>query len=381
MPQADSKNSSEQEQQRNSQTVAYSTSYAQQIEDDTIDFYEICLVLWKRKWIVIAVTILAAISSVFYALQQQHIYKAKALILPPETKDILSMSVLVLQQTRGGKTFKNNGLNITSDSVFKKFIKNLKSRNLHKKFIYEYNLMELLAPVRTPETRNEEIYSGFSRLIKIKEKEGISSISIESQNAEIAAQWINDLIEFVDKETVNMLVDDLRNSIENQIREVEYKISSKRQMAKQRREDQIQRYSEAAKIAEELGIKRRVDATNIIQNTQMNVDIATATTPLYYLGHEALESEISVLRKRSSDDPFIKGLRDLQEQLVLLNSIKYDKENMTSVQIDQAAYPPNIPIRPSRKKIVLISTLVGVFSGIFLVFLIEFVGNQRKKHS
>ena len=85
-------------------------------------------------------------------------------------------------------------------------------------------------------------------------KDGFTSLSIELHDAEIAAKWVNDFIEFVDKETVAILVEDLKNSIENKIREIEYTIKSKRQMAKKRREDQITRYEEAASIAQNLGI-------------------------------------------------------------------------------------------------------------------------------
>ena len=131
----------------------------------------------------------------------------------------------------------------------------------------------------------------------------------------------------------------------------------------------------------QLGIIGRVDATNIIQNTQMNVDIATATTPLYYLGLEALATEISILRNRQSDDPFIVGLRDLQEELALLKSIEFDKENMSAVHIDQAAYQSKHRFKPDRKLIVSLATIVGLFSGIFLAFFVEFVQKQRKKHT
>tara|TARA_B100001123_G_scaffold1228_1_gene1693 strand:- start:238 stop:597 length:360 start_codon:yes stop_codon:yes gene_type:complete len=91
-----------------------------------------------------------------------------------------------------------------------------------------------------------------------------------------------------------------------------------------------------------LGTKRRVDATNIIQNTQMNVDISTATTPLYYHGFEALSSEISVLESRKSDDPFISGLRDLQEELALLRSIAFDKKKYTSNTYQSSCFSTQI---------------------------------------
>jgi uncharacterized protein involved in exopolysaccharide biosynthesis len=54
---------------------------------------------------------------------------------------------------------------------------------------------------------------------------------------------------------------------------------------------------------------------------------------------------------------------------------------MSTVNIDQPAYPTKNPIRPNRRMIVQITTVVGFISAIFLVFFVEFVHNQRKKHS
>jgi len=322
------------------------------------------------------VTVVTALGSVVYALVQPRIYKAEALLLPPKVKDVLSSNVFGLQIN---DTKEHISTDISVDDVFSKFKRNLNSRTLHKKFIQENGLIEFLAPDRTTETRNEDIYQRFSKLITLGEENGITSLSIELHDAEIAAQWVNDLIEFVDKETITMLVDDLRNSIANQIRDIEYTIASKRQMAKQRREDKILRYKEASIIAMQLDIADRIDTTNVVQNNRLN--ITTTNIPLYYRGYRALNAEIEYLNNRKSDDPFISGLRDLQEQLALLRSIKFDQEKMTAVHIDQAAYPPNSPIKPNRRLIVSLATVVGLFSGIFLAFFIEFVQNQSKKHS
>ncbi len=88
MPQADSKNSSGQEQQQTAQTFQNPYSYPQNFEDDTIDLYELCLSLWKRRWLVIALTVVVALGSIVYSLQLQLIYKAEALLLPPQQKDV-----------------------------------------------------------------------------------------------------------------------------------------------------------------------------------------------------------------------------------------------------------------------------------------------------
>ena len=107
----------------------------------------------------------------------------------------------------------------------------------------------------------------------------------------------------MDFETISMAVENMRITITNQIRDIEYKIASKRHMAKQRREDQILILKEAIIIARSLGVKERVDATNVVQNNQLN--ISTSTIPLYYRGFRALNAEKQKLEKRKTDDPFI----------------------------------------------------------------------------
>ncbi len=382
MPKTESNTAAEKEQPQALQTMTYVPQYAQPVEDDTIDLYELWITLWSKKWLVIGVTVIAALVSVVYALLQPPVYKAEALLLPPKAKDVKSVNLTLNEADSSGKGEKQlrRVSGMTVSEAFGTFKKNLSSRSLQKKFIDEHSLMDVLAPDRTPETRDIEILESFAEMIKIGDKGGFS-VSVESTDPEFAAKLVNDFVSFFDLATVRGMVSDAKNNIEEQILDIEYSIASKRQMAKQRREDQVVRYQEAYKIASSLGIKRRVDATNIIQNTQMNVDIATASTPLYYLGIEALSAEIEILQNRASDDPFISGLRDLQELLGLLRSFKIYGKGMHSVSIDQAAYPPKNRIKPNRRLIVSLGTVVGLFLGIFLVFFVSFIQNQKEAHS
>ncbi len=48
--------------------------------------------------------------------------------------------------------------------------------------------------------------------------------------------------------------------------------------------------------------------------------------------------KISILRKRNSDDAFIPGLRDLQEKIARLRSIRVDEVDVHAVAIDQATF-------------------------------------------
>ena len=316
----------------------------------------------------IGVAAVAALGSVVFALLQTPVYKAEAHLKPPKAQDVQSLNVQGVQGVQGVK-------GVSAVDVFKAFKINLSSRILQKKFIKEYGLIEVLVPGSTTETRNEDIYEGFSELFKIDD----NSISIERDDPEVAAQWVNDYIKFMDTETISLLVGNMRNSITNSIRDIEYSIGSKRQMAKQRREDQINLLKEASSIAVKLGFKDRVDARNVVQNNQP--DISASTTPLYYRGYRALNAEMLMLKSRKSDDPFIIGLRDLQESLALLRSIKIPDEGLHAVTIDQAAYPPTNRIKPNRRLIVSLGTVVGLFLGILLVFFVSFVQKQKEAHS
>ncbi|MBT5833965.1 MAG: hypothetical protein HOH83_04035 [Deltaproteobacteria bacterium] len=374
MPITDSKPTSDNPQTQAPQNVQYAAPYPQQFEDDTIDLYELWITLWNKKWLVIAVTVIAALVSVVYVLLAPQIYKAEALLLPPSATDVKSINLRGVQGTQGTQGTQG----VSSAEAFASFKTNLSSRSLQKKFIEKYDLLDILAPNRTPETRDIEILESFSKMMKIENKGGFS-ISMESNDPVFAAKLVNDYVGFFDLETVLQLVSDARNSIQEQIVDIEYKIASKRQMAKQRREDQILRFEEATVIARKLEIKDRVDTNTIVQNNQLN--ISTSNTPLYYRGFKALNAEIVFLNNRKSDDPFIAGLRDLQERLALLRSFKFSIKGMHSVHIDQAAYPPKHRIKPNRRLIVSLGTVVGLFLGIFLVFFVSFIQNQKEAHS
>ena len=101
MPITDSKPTSDNPQTKAPQNVQYAAPYPQQFEDDTIDLYELWITLWNKKWLVIVVTVIAALGSVVYALLQPPIYKAEALLLPPKAKDVLSLNVQGVQGVQG----------------------------------------------------------------------------------------------------------------------------------------------------------------------------------------------------------------------------------------------------------------------------------------
>ncbi|MEO3865735.1 Wzz/FepE/Etk N-terminal domain-containing protein [Rheinheimera fenheensis] len=52
------------------------------VADDEIDLRELFAAIWQGKWIIIAVTLVFAVASVFYALSLPNIYKSEVLLAP-----------------------------------------------------------------------------------------------------------------------------------------------------------------------------------------------------------------------------------------------------------------------------------------------------------
>ena len=170
MPITDPKPTSDNPQTQAPQNVQYADPYPQQFEDGTIDLYKLWITMWNKKWLVIAVTVIAVLGSVVYALLQTPIYKAEALLLPPKAKDVKSVNVqlengLVMKGEQTMQLRRVQG--VTVDLAFAAFKNNLSSRSLQKKFIDEQALMDILAPNQTSETRVEDIYEGFTGLIEL----------------------------------------------------------------------------------------------------------------------------------------------------------------------------------------------------------------------
>ena len=94
MPKTESNTDTEKEQHQALQTMTYIPQYTQPFEDDTIDLYELWITLWSKKWLVIGVTVIAALGSVVFALLQPPVYKAEALLVPPDENNNFYITLL-----------------------------------------------------------------------------------------------------------------------------------------------------------------------------------------------------------------------------------------------------------------------------------------------
>ena len=357
--------------------------------DDEISITELALILWRNRNMAILTAVLTTVMAIAYAVLATPTYKATSYFLPPLERDIYELN----QLTRFERMQVDNGkerqeIKYTSQSVLGEFLKNLNSLQIRQDFFQEQGLLSYYVDKPGEFGSIEEMMvfeEQFNEKLVLNIPKGSAvhsaSIAFELDDAEEAASLLNLFVNKVSKKTIDDLIANSVGEIGAKISMLDRKITSRRELAQKRREDQVIQLQEALSIARKLGIKNPTEYSFDLQRAKRKdaVSINTANLPLYTRGTDALAAELSALRKRKGDDPFVDGLRDLQEQLSTLQAIKIDPAKVKVVTVDRPAIVPYQKEKPNRKLIVLVGLLLGVFLGAVIAFMVEFIKNFRRQ--
>jgi len=363
--------------------VSNSTVYqSQNAYADTISLVDIIRELLRKKKLIIGITIISVCVGLVYAFSQKRVYQVETILLHPSLENVNVLNVL------------NGAGGDNSNDVFASFIANINSRRLRQSFFNEYKLAETLSAESSQPLTTQDIntiFEVFSKSLKVKENKTSSSmsVSLEGTHKEKIGGWLDALVVMANQYTVNQLVRDLQSKIDSKINSIKINIASKRSVYKKRREDELARLQEAKQIAKELGIRDHPFVPNIdgTPNRAISAELNSISKSLsnegnlsiYMKGTKVLQAEINALKKRKSDDIHIEGLRDLQEELIGLESIKINKDKLNATVVDKKAIVNIKPIRPNRKLILILSLILGGMLGIFCAFLVEFMSNYKKQ--
>ena len=239
---------------------------ANNIADDEIDLRELFTAIWQGKWIIIAITTLFAVASVFYAINQPNIYKSEALLAPAEHDKAGGLGALAGQF---GGLASLAGVNLGAGGGVDKTqmaLEVLKSRQFTSEFIQKHNILpdlmaaktweretntiiynqevyykaenkwlrEVKAPLK-PEPSMQEAYKVFSQLVTANTENSMVTIAVEHISPHIAQQWVNWLIQDINatmkqrdvveaNKSTQFLMSQLENTKIADIRAVLYKL-------------------------------------------------------------------------------------------------------------------------------------------------------------
>jgi len=267
-------------------------------------------------------------------------------------------------------------------TVFSQFQGNLKSKTSLRAFFEAEKLIEILAPERSAKTSVQSIFKKFQESFSFntdKKDKSIFSVVLDWPDQEQIAFLLNRYIEMVALQTKMELVEEVKGDLlQNKIM-LEQVLASKRTMALQRREDEIARLAEALLIAEELKITT-AESSSLLRNVDYSRSQGSNSIALFFRGFTPLRAQISALKNRKSDDPYISGIRELQEQLVVINAqLLALTDNFKVIRVDEKAYRPDSPIKPKKRLIVALGGVLGLMLGVFAAFFFNFLENNRKE--
>ncbi|CAH1601586.1 Whole genome shotgun sequence [Vibrio jasicida] len=207
-------------------------SPTQQPVDDEIDLRELFGALWKGKWIIIATTFVFTVGAVLYALSLPNIYKSDALLAPAESSNGGGLSKMA-GQLGGLAALAGVNLGSSESSQTDLAVQVMKSRQFVEAFI---NKHELLVPLmaakdwdlsnnklivdeelynsstgewlrepnglRGPKPTAQEAFEVFNKeVLSISQDKdsGLYTVSVKHYSPYIAQQWVNWLIEDINK--------------------------------------------------------------------------------------------------------------------------------------------------------------------------------------
>lgn len=330
-----------------------------------------------HKTILYTIILASFFISIIYSLTATELFRAKAYMIPPQPKHIQALNVVI------GDNRQLRGDDLKSVDVFRVFVINLQSRKYQRKFFFDNKIYEYF----NEENYDESFEENFHENLRFSfEEEAVSrayreqhflTASFVHTNPEQAAKWLNDYIDMVNRQTSEELANGVNKIIDNRKAFFEGELISKKNLAKKITEDRITQLKEALVIAEKLGITDRDDKGTNVQNVILDEDeTMTNQTPLYLIGSKALKAEINVLEGRSSEESFIIGLRQLQQLVTALSSIKVLSSSVRGAEIDAYAVPPSKRFAPRRKMIVFLGTTLGVL--ISFIYLLAIVVIRRQ---
>lgn len=344
--------------------------------EDEIDLIELCKIMFKCKFLILIIAAFFTMMSIIYSLAVSPVYKAEAFFFPPAFSDIQTLNVAWF----GGLE------KVDIETVYAVFNRNLKSKLLQRRFFENNDVRQQFKVQGVAGNSDEKLFQKFSKIISVnrdKKNKDNSSLSIEWGDPIIAAQWVNGFASLAERETAKYFYLNLKNAVENRVRDTEYTIASKRKIAQQRREDRIATLEESASIAKLLNKNEETKRIGVIRSISSKPDSEQEMTigNLYDRGSKALLVEADILRKRKSDDAFIPGLRNLQEELDRLHSININQKELRAATVDQSAYPPEQRIKPKRTLIVILGALLGLMVGVFVAFLVNAIHSYRSSET
>jgi len=325
-----------------------------------IDVAELMFEVWNRKWIVVGCALFITLTSIIYCFIAPKVYEAHVGLLPPSLSDVAGFNQ--------GRTESAELKQFTVEDVFDVYVKNLQSTASRREFFKNVYLPSLSDIER--QKPNDKLYEMFLEDFTIrtpdKNQGDRYELVVRNSSATTAVDWVEQYLSAVKSKSLNEMLENARRETEVKAQSLSEQINSLRVAATQRRSDRVVLLREALSVAKSIGLEN----IPVMPGDNQSQLVAFMDGNLMFMrGTKALSAEIKALEDRVSDDPFILGLRDLEEKMDYYKMLNIDSKRIAVVRQDGDVETPDSPVKPNKKIIISLAIILGIMVGVFLAVL------------
>jgi tyrosine-protein kinase Etk/Wzc len=373
---------------------------------ESVSLIDLAATVWRQKWLIIVITVLAAVLSVVYALRLPNRYTATSTVLP-----ISSSSSSLLSQYAGLAAMAGvslPGANSSNPSVKIQAI--LDSRELAVKVIDELDLIPQL--VKKPEKLKDVsplsaavgIFQKSVFSVSIDAKTSLIKVSAKTRSAELSARIANTAIDLLQQDLANRVLTSSGKSIvvlEQQVADQEKKVRDlQSKMEDYQRKNRL--VAPATQSQQGLDLYRSL----IQQKMTLEIQISSLQNALSADNPKLIQAQAQLAAIQKQIDNFertgggvgpsisetpkaLMEYANLQAELELATKIygglltsleNLRLQNATDqvfVEVIDTAVPPEQKSEPSRSMICVVGTLAGGFLSLLLAFAREALQKLR----
>ncbi len=320
--------------------------------------FDLIEVIWKWKWHLLAVFVLAAIISSVVALTMKEEYLSSVVVYPAASNTVTFSSKATPSQaaTKFGE-----------EEEAEQVIQILKSAEIRSKIINRYNLDSVYEIKPESPTRMADLYEKYNSHVSAERtRYGSVIIKVYDPDPTRAMKMANDL---------SRLLDSTKNRMIRERASYEYQITKKE---KEDVEADIEAIVDTLKTMSELGVGGGQIRASLMEALANATDNAT---------REEIRNKIKINDQLgSSMASFSHELKMKHERLAEIEAAFKQAEananlNYTHKFVVEEAYVSDRKARPVRWIIVSVSTFVSVVLGLILILLFERIKTINRKSS
>lgn len=369
-------------------------------DEDEISLVDLAATLWRRKWLIVGVTIVAAVLSVVYALSQPNIYAATSTMLP-----ISGSSSSMLSQYAGLASLA--GVSLPGASASDPTVKLqaiLNSRAFAEKIINEMNLVPALIehPEKikgaTPLGLAIEKFQKSVFSVSVDAKTSLIKVSAKTKDPALSRDIANKAVDLIQADLVARTLSASGKNIlvlEQQVADQEQKVrAAQNKLAAYQRKNKL-----IAPEAQNAGSLQLYQSL-IQQKITMEIEISKLGSALSADNPKlvAAQTQLDAVKKQIADFEKTGGgvgpsmsqapsammeYANLTAELELamkmyggmltnLESLRFQEASeKLFVEVIDRAVAPEKKSEPSRSMICVVGTMAGAFLSVLLAFVLD----------